>query len=115
MKENFENNYNDEEILEKITIKKKEPKKGGKRSARIDNTKKDKRKSKSKDSKGKTGTIKNGVSSAFRPSGSAVLAMRFISTRGRARVSCRLWVSSPQLCAVQEDQSAAAAYPQRNQ
>ena len=27
MKENFENNYNDEEILEKITIKKKEPKK----------------------------------------------------------------------------------------
>lgn len=58
MKENFENNYNDEEILEKITIKKKEPKKGGKRSARIDNTKKDKRKSNSKNSKGKTGTKK---------------------------------------------------------
>ncbi len=58
MKENFENNYNDEEILEKITIKKKEPKKGGKRSARIDNTKKDKRKNKSKDNKGKTSGTK---------------------------------------------------------
>lgn len=58
MKENFEDNYNDEEILEKITVKKREPKKGGKRSARIDNTRKDKRKNKTKDNKEKNGAKK---------------------------------------------------------
>lgn len=42
MKENFEENYNDEDILEKISVRKKEPVKSGRRSARIENSKKSK-------------------------------------------------------------------------